>query len=428
MIHNIGDGFLSTFIEISCILIIRSKLVKKTRENLIKEIMIIFVISVVTFITDYFLHNFEFIADGLIIVICISLIYKEKFNQCLIQVIISFIFVSIVQLLSMLPFIFIEDFQNLLFVKYSSLTISLVISILIYFKVNINKIYLYLVKAKSKMFYFVTINSFIAIFSVWFYWNNNFNDRLYGLIYFILIILFILIANILILFYIERFNKQKEIVASYNKYNPFIEDLIKEIRKKQHEYENRIQAFSTLPEICLTYDDLINNMQLYTTVWSNDLQSVNADVLKLKYKIVASLIYSKMKSAEEKGIDITCKIDNVNVEYPMEEWELMDVIGILVDNAIEAVESYEITKEIEILFYETNCVKHIVVKNSFDYLEIDEINNFFTKSYSTKGIKRGFGLYNLNKILNKNKDIEILVYNEDNNNNNYIVFDLLFKN
>ena len=421
------DGILTTITEIVCVLLIRDKLIQKDIKRLNrKDIVFVVFISILTYVTDYYLHNFEFILDTLLLTISIWLIYKIKLYNSITQIVIATITFTVIEFISVLPFVFVNELQNSILVKYSSLFLSIVMSIICYCKADINRIYEYINNSKNNILRIIVINSFLAIFSVWVYWNNNFDNKLFGLIYFILILLLILIVNVLIIFYIDKSNRQLKIIESYNKYNPFIDELIKEIRRKQHEYENRLQAFSALPEVCATYDELVENINKHTSEWNQQLNSINANILKLKYKILAALIYSKMKIAEKKDIKFTCNIDNINVEYPMKEYELIDVIGILIDNAIEAVESYEKSKKIIILFFETDTEKHIVVKNTYNKIKEEHFNKFFTKSFSTKGSQRGFGLYNLNKILSKNNNVEIKVANEKLDNQNYVVFDLVF--
>ncbi len=421
------DGISTTITEIVCVLLIRNKLVKRSLKNITKaDILFIIFISILTYITDYYLHNFEFILDTLLLTVSIWIVYKIKLYNSIIQIVTATIIFTVIEFISVVPFIFVYQLQDSIFVKYCSLLLSITMSIICYYKFDIDKVYEYVNSSNNNILRIILVNSFVAIFSVWIYWNNNFSNKMSGLIYFLLIILLILVINVLIIFYIDKSSKQLKIIESYNKYNPFIDELINEIRRKQHEYENRLQAFSALPEVCVTYDELVENINKHASEWNQQLNSINANILKLKYKILAALIYSKMKIAEKKDIEFLCNIDNINVEYPMEEYELIDIIGILIDNAIEAVESYEKSKKIIILFFETNYEKHIVVKNTYEKVKEECFNKFFTKSFSTKGSQRGFGLYNLNKILSNNKNVKIKVANEKLDNQNYVVFDLVF--
>ena len=81
-------------------------------------------------------------------------------------------------------------------------------------------------------------------------------------------------------------------------------------------------------------------------------------------------------------------------------YELAEILNNLINNAFEAaVESEEPYVEFEI-FKEGN-LNAIVVKNNGKKIRPSKFSEYLSKGVSSKGDGRGYGLYNVNKILQK---------------------------
>nr|WP_238480438.1 GHKL domain-containing protein [Clostridium chrysemydis] len=87
----------------------------------------------------------------------------------------------------------------------------------------------------------------------------------------------------------------------------------------------------------------------------------------------------------------------------MQTLELCRIIGILLDNAIEAAELSN-DKIINVALVSNNNVKVIIVKNSYNG-EKPNINLIFKEGYSTKNNNSGLGLKILKDIANKQRNI-----------------------
>jgi two-component system sensor histidine kinase AgrC len=82
--------------------------------------------------------------------------------------------------------------------------------------------------------------------------------------------------------------------------------------------------------------------------------------------------------------------------------ELCEILGILLDNAIEAASESE-EKLIRLVVRKIDTSISFSIENSVK--EIPDIRKIYEKSYSTKGDGRGMGLWFLNNIIKKNKNI-----------------------
>ena len=48
-----------------------------------------------------------------------------------------------------------------------------------------------------------------------------------------------------------------------------------------------------------------------------------------------------------------------------------------------------------------NEIKHIIIKNTVEDINIAELSSFLKRGFSKKGKNRGYGLYNVKKIVGK---------------------------
>jgi two-component system sensor histidine kinase AgrC len=124
----------------------------------------------------------------------------------------------------------------------------------------------------------------------------------------------------------------------------------------------------------------------------------NLKLLELK-----SLLYTKMIYAISNHLDIYLDIAEPIDAISMKVVDLTRVIGIFVDNAIEAaLETNEKKVEIGIIKKDDSIL--IIVKNSCIYEKV-HMNKIYDSGFSTKGDNRGIGLYSAKQVLNHYENI-----------------------
>ena len=119
---------------------------------------------------------------------------------------------------------------------------------------------------------------------------------------------------------------------------------------------------------------------------------------------IYSLLTNKYHQASELGVNmnIECFIDFQKLN--MKVYEFTKVLGILLDNAIEAASSSK-KKYILIDVYDESNTIIFEISNSYTgKMNLESIN---IKGYSTKGNKRGLGLYIMNNLLIKCNNIKV---------------------
>lgn len=119
----------------------------------------------------------------------------------------------------------------------------------------------------------------------------------------------------------------------------------------------------------------------------------NLDIVELK-----SLIFVKINYALELNIEVKLEITEKIEEISVKSVDIVRIIGILLDNAIEACQeckqpsiSFSIVKMEEAV---TFIMKNTYIKHDIDYSKLGSIG------ISSKGERRGTGLYNVKTIIN----------------------------
>lgn len=175
-------------------------------------------------------------------------------------------------------------------------------------------------------------------------------------------------------------------------YDDSYKELLDTVRKTQHDFNNHMQAIIGMCYTTKDYDELVKQQIEYI----GQMSDRNADykLLNSKWPLVAGFLHSKINEAWERGIKAKYEIDITQKVGRIPEYVIIEMIGILLDNAIEAVEG---TKQpfFSIKIFERKGRFHIVVANPVEQLLLDDIHHFFEKGYSSKEGHRGYGL---NKI------------------------------
>lgn len=422
------ENYILTMFDFFAVIIISRKLLGKKTIIDIRGLIIVLIIPFFTALTTNSLgkyHSFFIIA--MVSVVMLKCIYRKSITSTFWIYIISSFIISCIQFLTLIPLNLILDTVEYNFeTGIIAQTISLVLFLATYYFAPINILYNF-IQSKNRIFNMILINSFLIIITILFYWYADNDQILQNITLFLSISIIFIFINLVTIRSGLILNQQKGQIHIYENYLPIVDELIKELRAKQHEFDNHIQAISMLGDTCLTHDELVNELKKYSNYIISDNEI--AMLLKLKNKILAGFIYSKYKQAQEKGILLEVIIHDYMANTNVEDYKLVEIMGTLIDNAIEAVEEQKFKNEKIILNINSyNNKMELEVKNKSPYINTKIISKIFNKGFSTKeskDSKRGYGLYNLKNIVDINNG-KVSVFNEeDNNDNNWIVFNVL---
>ena len=204
-------------------------------------------------------------------------------------------------------------------------------------------------------------------------------------------------------------------------YESSFKELIDEISAKQHEFDNHINVIYSQHRMHKTYDELVEAQEKYCdeVMEENHLNKI----LSNGNPIILCFLYSKLAEMKRKGIEATYKINIGDLECAMPIHKMVELLGNLIKNAIEASGGKERGK-INIIAIEENGKILFEVANESDVIEEKRIKEFFKKGYSEKGEKRGYGLYNVKRICDE-YSVAIVCKNEKRNTENWMVFKMV---
>ena len=245
--------------------------------------------------------------------------------------------------------------------------------------------------------------------------------------YFIQIDMFILVSLFMIMFLIFLYRWQKSVFELKKKeqeeqirnlYNNTFEDLIDTMRRRQHDFHNQIEAIYSSHLTANSLEELIELQKqycddvVYDSRYSKVLSCINDSVL-------SGFVYAKFIRAEKCDIEMEYDIaysGNTNITI----YDLVEIIGNLMDNAMEAVIDSELPKKI---IFEMKDFQGLIlsIKNPVTNISNNDISKFFEKEYTTKDLGSGIGLTKI-KDYQKKYDYNLYVQLTGENEDQWIEF------
>lgn len=204
-------------------------------------------------------------------------------------------------------------------------------------------------------------------------------------------------------------------------YEASFQELIEEIRGRQHEFDNHINTIYSQHRLYKTYDELVAAQQKYCDVIVEE-NHFNK-ILSKGNPVILGFLWSEFCKMKKEGISVEYEINIRNLECSMPIHKMVELLGNLINNAMEAVLKTENRKVYVMMREEMNCIR-IEVFNESQMIDEKKLKEFFKRGYSDKGEKRGYGLYNVRKICEEYHAI-IVCKNEIRKGENGILFGIM---
>lgn len=326
-----------------------------------------------------------------------------------------------------------EDINFLLYkngyniVIYNSIIVILSIVFSVFFswiinkKVEIKK--LDFKNINSKLFVIILLTNFIIIFSSGdlckkLGFNNEFVQSL-GLLLcfytiFLTIFMIMFIKNVVSEYDIKL---EREKNKQLNLYTKEIEELYNSLRTFKHDYKNILTSMS----LYISEKDMDGLEEYFKkTVLPTDLIINNNEfsIASLQYvevKELKALLAMKQIEAKNKNVDCNIRVLGIVKEINMGIIDLIRIVGILFDNAIQAAEATESGKVTCTL--KQGDIFKIEIRNNY-IGNIDDTSKFFEKGYTTKESGSGIGVYNFLNIIH---NYDNAIYSVTLDNNEFII-------
>nr|AAD51709.1 AgrC [Staphylococcus lugdunensis] len=268
--------------------------------------------------------------------------------------------------------------------------------------ISSKKTYLYFNKIYISVISIFLILSLIMLYLYTQIFKQEYQDLKIFAIIFVGILFFLAIFIIAITFSVHRemqYKRNLKEIETYYEYTLQIESINNEMRKFRHDYVNILSTMSEyireddMPGLREYFNNNIVSMK--DNLQMNSIKINGTD--KLKVRAIKGLVTTKILQAQEKNIPISIEVPELIEHIEMNTVDLSRVIGIIIDNAIEASESLE-DALIRIAFIKNeDSVLFIVMNKCSD--TTPKIHELFQENFSTKGKNRGLGLSNLKEII-----------------------------
>lgn len=341
----------------------------------------------------------------------IRLYFKISLKNSIFCYISSYIILLTIQL----PFALINNLifhiNNTNFLLIIGAVYSIIISIILYYFFNFHKLYSFLYESGNWGTICLTnLFAFSVIFALYFKLNkNHFSD----IILFVFISFTILLyVNIILINQLKRLHKQKEQLKAYEQYLPMLNNLILDIRSRQHNHTNEIQAIIALMYTHEDYNSLTTAMQKYLDI--SKTPGKTDCLLKINLPLVAGFLYHKEYIAKQHKKTIDFHIMNYTLKSNIPEYNLIELFGILIDNALEAV---SVNSVIQITIDSLNNKIIFITQNPGFLLTNEDRKLFFTEGYSNKpgttnSQHSGLGLHHLKNLVLDQYHGQLALWNE----------------
>ena len=236
----------------------------------------------------------------------------------------------------------------------------------------------------------------------------------------ILGIIILIVYFCFILYCLSKTNKLEIIVQNLEEeklYNRTLSSLYDNIRGVKHDFNNIVQAIggyistNDIDGLKLYYNGLLEDCQKI-----NNLSLLNPELIN--NPAIYSLLTFKYYKSDEIGIKMNLDIFNNLKDLNIKPYELTQILGILLDNAIDASSKCE-NKIINVTFRKDKKINRdlIIIENTYTNKNIN-LDKIFEKGFSTKITEdkknHGLGLWEIRQILKKNDNLNLFTSKDTN--------------
>ncbi len=213
---------------------------------------------------------------------------------------------------------------------------------------------------------------------------------------------FCLSLTIIIQLCYSAYTKQK--INNLKLCNKTILSMYDNTRTFKHDFHNIIQAIGGY----VITNDMDGLKKYYSQISkdcinSNNLAKLNPELINNPaiYNILADKYYLANSYNIDINLDVMLDLSNLNMNI----YELTRILGILLDNAIEASKECN-EKNINISFKKDHQKQMLIIENTYANKQIC-IDQIFDKDFTTKPHNTGLGLWEVKRILSKNNNLNL---------------------
>lgn len=379
--------------------------------NILKLVSITLISAGITTFLDVWKIEINIGINLLLLAVLVFLFYRSKILECVFDVVCASMIVIISQMITSV----ILRYINLSILK-SKESILLYLGILaaIFFvilRILQKSLFVKYYQKYQNGIWIVCFNFVFIQLAEMYNWNSTETIN----ISIAVLVLVAVTSNLILAFKLVKNQRQKEELNKQKELMKLKEAFLQEMAAEQHDFTKHLRTIKALLE---TGESKETNSELKSYV--EELIADRGERRSLMYSgdgVLSAVLYDKQKEAEQKGITFHVLTKGTEKKPPLSPTETAELVGNLLDNAFEAVESMEPGKRK--VFFETGTQKGAAFFQTINPLPEDslETDQMLENGVSTKrGPLRGYGLANVKRTaearggrLEIRKDDEIIV-------------------
>ena len=384
----------------------------KMKYNIYTAVFIVLELFLLSGMNNYGFPSYLLVFSYLLMFIYCLINYEASLKETIVNGVLVVIGISMVQMLCYFV-VSSVDIKFSLTVQQKEMTVSILYFMIVLAfsrKMHLPEISAFFIKRNVLLY---TVGGFILVIlgsQLWGIKKENFIDGKY-----ILSATFFVLFLILMIWEWQKTRSESEkrkVQLELNRiYYEAYEGLIQSIRERQHDFKNHLNALEGMIYSIDNYDELVLEQKKYLQSIMGELEPARLLTL-IENPLIAGFLNYKVSKAQEMGITTRyhCVLQKRDMGIP--EFKLIEMMGILLDNAIEELSSESIADRVLVieLMVEDNIMK-FVVSNSYENNNNLDVSKIFENGYSSKGNGRGIGLSKLKHMMKDNNG-EIAVSQE----------------
>lgn len=415
-------GFVENFLLMEFFLTVTNSSSSKLR-----KVIYVFINTLFFTFSRYCIPNpYNVFINYIFLFILAKFIFKSNITKTIIGIICGYIIFGLIGVLVFGPFLKILhiNFQlteTIPIYRLLYLTILYIINLLILFILKKRNLYINILENLDKKSKIIIIFNFIAAISVLciqilvvFYYIDNLPPA-FGLLLFISLLAYFIISNFTLLKSNQLFTTTQAL-HSAEEYNKTLQIIHDSVRGFKHDFDNIVMTIggyihtNDIEGLKAYYSNLQEDCQV-----SNNLYMLNPTIVNDPG--IYNLLTNKYYKAEDKNVKINFSFLLDFTKLNMNIYEFTRILGILIDNAIEAsTECDEKIVNISFRYEEKNNRQIVLIENTYNDIGID-MEKLFDKGVSGKENHSGIGLWEVRKIIKKHKNLNLYT----NKNNKYFI-------
>lgn len=238
--------------------------------------------------------------------------------------------------------------------------------------------------------------------------NESVQDNLVMFLIYLALLTISIFTIVFLAFKQFKMEQREHEINNFESYVASLEQINQDMRKFKHDYVNILSSLRT-------FIDDRNYDGLHTYFYDHILEASHQEQLNqhsmmvlnnLKINSLKGLLTTKILQAQSHQIPFHIEIVEEISDIPVDPIIINRMVGILLDNAIEAARETE-NGEVRAAFIHMKEAILLVVTNKFDETANIKVHEIYEEGFSTKGENRGLGLANLRQMKNNLQNVSL---------------------